>query len=239
MNVLRLSLFSSVLLAASACVAAPGATAPSSAPAVTVSPVASPSPVAASVGTGPNGVATPALPPASVDVSPAEVQAGTLSLSLSVERARHMLDQSTATASDPDAAHQANNGAASSAGSTAFVLQGLLQLTNNFNPAQQIPDDDTQSMFRHINLEIHNSAAAETVPYLTASMDVLLAGHPVISNVPLVPMVDAEAAPAQLYYGNNVKLTQRGTYQVFVRVLPNPLLGKDPLPAAQFDVAVH
>jgi hypothetical protein len=161
-----------------------------------------------------------------------------------------MLDQSMATTSDPDPAHQASSPATpaassaatapvSSVGSTAFVLQGLLQLTNNFNPAQQIPDDEPQTMLRHINVQVRSGAGAETLPYLSASMDVLLDGHPVLSNVPLVPMVDAEAAPARLYYGNNVKLTQRGAYQAFIRVQPNALLGKDPLPVAQFSVAVH
>jgi hypothetical protein len=167
------------------------------------------------------------------------VQAGALSLSLSVERARHMLDQSTAGANDPDPAHQANGGSASSTGSTAFVLQGMLQLTNNFNPAQQVPDDEPQLMLRHVNVQIRNNTGTDTVPYLSPSMDVLIDGHPVLSNLALVPMVDAESSPPQLYYGNNVKLTQRGAYQVFVRILPNALLGKDPLPAAQFDVAVH
>jgi hypothetical protein len=160
-------------------------------------------------------------------------------MTMSIERARHILDQSLAAANDPDPAHQTSNGAAGSAGSTAFVLQGLLQLTNNFNPAQQIPDDLPQSMVRHINLQIHDGVAAGTIPYLATSMDVLLDGHPVVSNVPLLAMVDAEATPAQLYYGNNVKLTQRGDYQFFVRVLPSALLGKDPVPAAQFNVAVH
>jgi hypothetical protein len=184
-------------------------------------------------------------------------------MSLSLERARHMLDQSLATTSDPDPAHQAGNNTASSvasstptsvtsatassaastnassAGSTAFVLQGLLQLTNNLNPAQPIPDDQPQSMLRHANVQIRNSAGGQAVPYLSASMDVLLDGHPVVANVPLLPMVDAEAAPALMYYGNNLKLTQRGSYQVFVRVSPNALLGKDPLPAAQFNVAVQ
>ena len=143
-----------------------------------------------------------------------------------------------ATANDPDAAHQAS-GAGNAYGSTAFVLQGLLQLTNNFNPAQQLPDDQPQSMVRHVNLQIHDGVGPDTIPYLSTSMDVLLDGHPVLANVALLPMVDADAAPAQLYYGNNVKLTQRGAYQAFVRVLANPLLGKDPLPAAQFNVAVH
>ena len=235
MKIIRLSLFCTVLLAATACVTAQGAPAPSSAPAAAVSPVPSPSPVAASAA----GAATPALPPAIMDVSPAEVQAGSLSLSLAVDRARHMLDQTAATSSDPDPAHQANSAGANSAGSTALVLGSLLQLTNNFNPAQQIPDDQPQSMLRHINVQIRSGAGTETIPYLSASMDVLVDGHPVLSGVPLVPMVDAEGAPVHLYYGNNVKLTQRGEYQVFVRVLPNALLGKDPLPAAQFNVAVH
>jgi Fe2+ transport protein len=188
-----------------------------------------------------------------VDISPAQVQAGSLNLSLSMDRARHMLDQSTSTATDTDPAHQAteatataanathqqNSTTASAAGSTAFVLQGLLQLTNNFTPAQQVPDDQPQSMFRHVSVQIRSGAAEQSVPYLSASMDVLLDGHPVIANVPLLPMVDAEAAPVQLYYGNNVKLTQRGDYQVFVRILPNVLLGKEPVPAAQFNVGVH
>lgn len=241
MQVLRLSIFSVVLLAATACVASPSAAAPASDPAVAVSPVASPSPVAAasSLGTGPGAAATPALPAATVDVSPAEVQAGSLSLSLSLEPARHMLDQSASTAGDPDPAHQASGATTSAAGSTAFVLAGLLKLTNNFNPAQQIPDDEPQSILRHVNVQIRSGSAADTIPYLSASMDVLLDGHPVITGVPLVPMIDAEAAPAQLYYGNNVKLTQRGAYQVFVRILPNALLGKDALPAGQFNVAVH
>lgn len=241
MQVLRLSVFSTVLLAATACVAAPNATAPSSAPAVIASPVASPSPavVSSSLGTGPGAAATPALPPAAVDISPAEVEAGSLSLTLSLDRARHMLDQSASTAGDPDPAHQASGASTNAADSTAFVLAGMLQLKNNFNPAQQIPDDDPQSILRHVNVQIRSGSAADTIPYLSASLDVLLDGHPVITGVPLVPMVDAEAGPAQLYYGNNVKLTQRGTYQVFVRVMPNALLGKDPLPAAQFNVAVH
>jgi hypothetical protein len=239
MQALRISLVSAVLVAATACASAPNAAAPSSQPGAAVSPVPSPSPVAASLGNSPAGVATPALPPATVEVTPAQVQAGTLSMTLSIEPARRMLDESMATANDPDPAHQASSDAANSAGSTAFVLQGMLQLTNNFNPAQQIPDDLPQSMIRHINVRIHTADATETIPYLATTMDVLLDGHPVVSNVPLVPMVNAEAAPAQLYYGNNVKLTQRGAYQVFVRLQPNPLLGKDAMPAAQFNVTVH
>jgi hypothetical protein len=262
MQVLRLSLFSTVLLAATACVSASGGAAPASAPAVTVNAVASPVPATASSLNGATASTTPGVAPAVVDVSPAEVQAGTLRMSMSLERARHMLDQAVASTSDPDPAHQAGGSAASStasatptssasssaisassnatsAGSTAYVLQGMLQLTNNFNPAQPIPDDQPQAMLRHVDLQIRNGTGGPAVPYLSASMDVLLDGHPVAANVPLLPMVDADAAPAQMYYGNNVKLTQRGSYQVFVRVSPNALLGKDAVPAAQFNVAVQ
>jgi hypothetical protein len=59
------------------------------------------------------------------------------------------------------------------------------------------------------------------------------------SGLPVEPMVAALSTTPQLYYGNNVKLTQRGTYQVFVRLQPNALLGNDPAQVAQFNVAVH
>jgi len=37
----------------------------------------------------------------------------------------------------------------------------------------------------------------------------------------------------------SVKLTQRGTYQVFVRLQPTALLGKDQPQAAQFNLVVR
>jgi hypothetical protein len=42
-----------------------------------------------------------------------------------------------------------------------------------------------------------------------------------------------------VYYGNNLKLTQRGTYQVFIRLQPSALLGKDQPQAAQFNLVVR
>jgi hypothetical protein len=69
-------------------------------------------------------------------------------------------------------------------------------------------------------------------------MDVLLDGHPVSFGLPAVPMVETDTDP-HLYYGNNIKLGQRGTYQVFVRVNRNLLMGKDQPQAAQFNVAVR
>ena len=239
MKAFRFFLFTTPLLLAAACVSAPSAAAPAPAPGVSASPVASASPAVSSNAT-PVAGATAALPPATMDVSPSQVQSGALTLSLSLEKARHMLDQALAMTSDPDPAHQAGAAAGSStSGSTSLILQGLLQLTNNFNPAQQIPDDDVQSMVRHVSVQVRDTAAGESIPYLAVSLDMLLDGHPAISNVPLVPMVAAEAAQRQLYYGNNLKLILRGTYQVFVRVQPNALLGRDAPPAAQFNVAVH
>ena len=67
----------------------------------------------------------------------------------------------------------------------------------------------------------------------------LLDGRPVISNVALEPMVAAESSSPEMYYGNNLKLTQRGTYQVFVRVQPSALLGNAPPPTAQSTVVVR
>jgi uncharacterized protein involved in high-affinity Fe2+ transport len=110
-------------------------------------------------------------------------------------------------------------------------------LTNNFTVAQPIPDDDLQSMLRHINVQIRDTGG-EAIPYLSPSLDILLDGHPVIANVPLAPMVAADGEP-QLHYGNNVKLMKRGTYQMFVRVQASPMLGKDPPPTAEFNVSVR
>jgi hypothetical protein len=229
------------MLLAAGCVANPsGAESPSSAPAVSASAVASPSPAvakgnslnAAAVSTS----ATPGAAPAAIDVSPAEAQLGSLTLSLTIEPARHMLDQTVAPNGDHDPAHQA--AASTTNGSTAVVLNGLLKLTNNLDPSQPLPDDAPQSMLRHVNVQIDN-VSGSAVPYLTASMDLLLDGHPVISNLALLPMVGVDDTTPQLYYGNNVKLTQLGTYQAFVRLQPNPLVGKDPLPTAQFNMVVH
>jgi uncharacterized protein involved in high-affinity Fe2+ transport len=77
------------------------------------------------------------------------------------------------------------------------------------------------------------------VPYLSVNMDVLLDGHPIAFGVPVVPMVATEGAPGQLYYGNNLRLSQRGTYQVFVRLPRNALLGVTQPDAAQFNVIVR
>jgi hypothetical protein len=216
---------------------------------VAPSPVASPAtassglatPVAPLNSSAASTAPTPALPPATVDVSPAQVPVGQFSLSMAVEPARHMVPQAVALTGDPDPAHQASSSSSSAASSsTSLVLQGLLQLTNNVDASQPLPDDQAQSMVRHVGVEVRTADGGATVPYLSASMDMLLDGHPVISNVPLVPMVSGDTTTTQpLYYGNNLKLTQRGSYQAFVRLAPSALLGTAPPPAAQFDLVVH
>jgi hypothetical protein len=235
-----------LVLVAAGCVAAPSTAAPSQAPGALTNPVPSPSPAVSAAATpiaaaalNSSGAApTPSLPPATIEVSPAQVQAGGVTLSLSVEPARHMLPQTAITASDPDPAHQLD-GSAKTAPSTAVVLDGMLRLTNNLDPSQPLPDDQPQSMIRHVNVEVSAEDRAYPVPYLSVSMDMLLDGRPMIQGVSAVPMIAAESTAPRLYYGNNVKLVQRGTYQVFVRLQPSTLLGKDPPPAAQFNVAVR
>jgi len=119
------------------------------------------------------------------------------------------------------------------------VLDGVLRLTNNIDPSQPVPDDQQQSIVRHLNLQIRSGDASSPVPYLAATIDMLLDGRPILASVPLVPMVAADAAAPFVYYGNNLKLTQRGTYQAFVRLQPSAMLGKEPPPTAQFNVVVR
>jgi hypothetical protein len=193
----------------------------------------------AAAGTITPSSAAPALPPATIDVSPAHVQIGGVTMSLTFEPARHMLAQTVALTSDPDPAHQA--GSTQTQASTALVLDGsgLLRLTNNIDPSQLLPDDQPQAIVRHVNVQVTNGDTANPLPYLAVSLDMLLDGRPVASGLAVVPMLAAESTTPQMYYGNNLKLTQRGTYQVFVRLQPNALLGKDPPPTAQFNVLVR
>jgi hypothetical protein len=93
---------------------------------------------------------------------------------------------------------------------------------------------------RHLNLQIRANDGGYPVPYLSVSMDILLDGRPMLAGLSAVPMTDPDSAtPQLLYYGNNVKLTQRGTYQFFVRMQPTSVLGKDPPPTAEFNVVMR
>jgi hypothetical protein len=226
-----------VLIMTGGCVSAPATGAPSASPGAFASPVASPSAVASAPGS--NGAApTPVLPPATVDISPPQVQVGTVMLSMALEPARHMLAQAAAMTSDQDPAHQATAGDQAPA-ATALVLDGLLKLTNNLDPSQPAPADLPDAMIRHANVQVRSNDGGYAVPYLAVSMDLLLDGRPMTSGLPVEPMVAAESTTPQMYYGNNLKLTQRGTYQVFIRLQSSALLGKAQPQAAQFNVVVR
>jgi hypothetical protein len=236
-----------VLVFSAGCVAASSAAGPSPSPSVLAPPVASPSPAASGLAAliatpfaNSNSTApTPASPPATIDVSPAQVPGDEVTFSLVMEPARRMLAQTAVIAKDPDPAHQPAAGTPALAPATAVVLDGFLSLTNNIDPSQPAPDDQPQAMVRHVNVQIRMIDGGYAVPYLAVSLDMLLDGHPTLQNLPLMPMVAKESTAQRMYYGNNVKLTQRGSYQVFVRLQPSPVLGKDQPTTAQFNVMVR
>jgi hypothetical protein len=231
------------IVVASACVNAPNGTSPAQATATgaTSSPVPT---VIGAVSASPT-----ALPAATIDVSPAEQRVGGISLSLSFEPPRHMVDQAmvtaaaATTASNPDAAQPtsgqstATTPAAGNKGS--IVLSDMLKVTNNMDALQALPADTATTVVRHVVVGVKMGDSSQAVPYLGVSMDILLDGHPLGFGQAIVPMVAAEATVPTLYYGNNVRLGQRGTYQVFVRVGRNPLLGTDQPQAGQFNVLVR
>jgi hypothetical protein len=190
-------------------------------------------------------VASPAVPPITTTVAPPSVQAGGVTLSLTLEPARRMIADTESQAADQPSDHPSGGAESKPADSkpaalTALTLDGLLKVTNNLDPSQPAPADDPQSMMRHLNLQIRANDGGYPVPYLSVSMDILLDGRPAISGLSVVPMTAPDSAtPQLLYYGNNLKLTQRGTYQFFVRMQPTSVLGKEPPPTAEFNVIMR
>jgi uncharacterized protein involved in high-affinity Fe2+ transport len=119
------------------------------------------------------------------------------------------------------------------------VLADMLKVTNNIDPSQPLPADGVQSIIRHVAINVSTADNNQAVPYLGVTMDLLLDGHPVFFGQSVVPMVSSDANPPRVHYGNNIRLQQRGAYQVFIRMSRNPLLGQNPPQAAQFNVLVH
>jgi hypothetical protein len=228
---------------ASGCQNAPGLTSPptttaSPQPAAT-SPSGSGTPAAAP---GATAVASPGAvaQPATVEVSPSEVRIGEVVMTLAFEPPRHMIDRAMVMNTANQDPARPTPAAAEGVSKGAVVLDDMLRVTNNMDPSQAVPPDSSQSVVRHAVLNIKSGGAAlSQVPYLTINVDMLLDGRPVGFGQPVVPMVAGEANPPNLYYGNNVRLGSRGTYQVFVRMAPNPLLGNGQPQAAQFNVAVR
>jgi Fe2+ transport protein len=250
---LKAALAVSTALFMAACVSAPAdnesfwTPVPSSSPDAATSPVLTPSPAPPSPGTpgpartpNPNAAASPGVPPVATTVSPSSVQTGGVTLSLALEPARRMIPDAQSQPADPPSDHPQGANDQQPAALTALTLDGLLKVTNNLDPSQPVPPDDPQSVVRHLNLAIRANDGGYPVPYLGVSIDILLDGRPETTGVSVVPMTDPDSAtPQLLYYGNNIKLTHRGTYQFFVRMQPSSVLGKDPPPTAEFNVVMR
>jgi hypothetical protein len=168
---------------------------------------------------------------------------GSVVMSLAFDMPRHMRDQAAVLAGEaaqspaPQPTAQAGTLATRSEG--AVVLSDMVRVTNNIDSTQPLPADAAQQIMRHVVVQVRTGEAGAVVPYLGLSMDLLLDGRPVLNGQAVVPMVAMGSDAPRLYYGNNIRLPQRGTYQAFVRMSRNPLLGQDPTPAAQFNLAVR
>lgn len=179
---------------------------------------------------------------ASPSISPHEVTAGSVTLDLSLEPARHMFDGSATTSTSgnqPPATPQSNSVVGSQSASSAVFGGGMVGVANNIDPSQAPPADSAQAIVRHVVVHVRTKNGGQSIPYLNVSMDLLLDGHPILYDQPLEAMTAPGKNSLQYYYGNNVKFPQRGTYQVFIRIQPNPMLGQNPPPAAQFNVILR
>ena len=222
---------------------ASGANSSSGAPAAQAAVSASPQ---AGLATGPSqtvavpGAQASPVPAASVQVSPPNVAVGSVSLSLAFEPPRHMEDEARVTVTDPTQLAAPQPTLVSGAPSLgAIVLSDMLHVTNNLDPTQPVPADSPQLAVRHAVVEVLTSDTHQLVPYLGVTMDLLLDGHPVTYGQTLVPMLSQDGSAERVYYGNNIRLPARGTFQVFVRLQRTPLLGQEDPPAAQFNLAVN
>lgn len=179
---------------------------------------------------------------ASANISPREVTTGSVTLDLSLVPARHMFDGAATTSAagnQPQATPQSSSGAGNQSASSAVFSGGMVGVADNIDPSQAPPADSAQAIVRHVVVHVRTKSGGQPIPYLNVSLDLLLDGHPVLYDQPLEPMTAVDKNSLQYYYGNNVKFPQRGTYQVFVRIQPNPMLGQNPPPAAQFDVILR
>jgi hypothetical protein len=179
---------------------------------------------------------------ASAAITPASVTTGNVTLDLTLQPARHMFDgagTTTSSGSQPSPTPQASGSQSGQATSSAVFSGGMVGIANNIDPSQAPPADSAQSIVRHVVVHVKTKNGGQPVPYLTVTLDLLLDGHPVLYDQPLEPMTAVDKNPLQYYYGNNVAFPQHGTYQVFVRVQANPMLGTNPPPAAQFTIVLH
>jgi hypothetical protein len=179
---------------------------------------------------------------ANASITPREVTVAGVTLDLSLDPARHMFDGAATTSAlgvpqQPTPQSSAGNGSSSAV--SAVFAGGMVGVTNNIDPSQPPPADSAESIVRHVVVHVKTKTDGQSIPYLNVTMDLLLDGHPVLYDQALEPMTTADKSSLQYYYGNNVKFPQPGTYQVFIRIQPNPILGNNPPQAAQFDVILH
>ena len=174
-----------------------------------------------------------------VTVSPREVNVGNVILDFSVEPAQHLFDAAAIASPIPGQPQDNSTGSKSQTTGSAVFGGGMVGTTNNIDPSQAPPADSAQSIIRHVVVHVRTKSNGQAVPYLGVTMDILLNGHPVAYDQALEPMVSVDNAKSKLYYGNNVQFPQAGTYQIFVRMQPSPMLGKGQPQAAQFNLIIH
>ncbi len=175
---------------------------------------------------------------AAAEVSPGDVTVGSVTLSFSLQPARHMFDMASAADLPSPEQQQQDRSRVQTKGSAVFA-GGMLKVANNIDPSQNPPADSPQAIVRHVVLQVKDRSSGQVIPYLAVTMDVLLDGRPAIFDQALAPMVAVDSDSPQLYYGNNVKFPGRGTYQVFIRMQRHPLLGPDQPQAAQFNLTIR
>jgi hypothetical protein len=182
--------------------------------------------------------------PEAVDVAgariePGQTAVGDVVLNLTLTDAKPMFDAATMTATPGQEQPKPQAGKAPAG---YAVLDGLMRkATNNIDASQKASADPTDGkgpLLRHVVLTMKKKSTGDLLPYAEVTMDLLRNGRPVLYDQALVPSVavNDEGLPQGLHYGNNVAFPGKGNYQFFVRVAPNPFLGSNAPPAAQFNV---
>lgn len=168
-------------------------------------------------------------------ISPEQVTVGNFVLTMAMEPAQHMFDvarQEDVTGDDKDKEKKDDQ-----AQGIAVLGGMMLKVTNNIDAAQKPKEDASQgAVVRHVTVQIKDNASGQLAPYLTVSMDALRDGRPAFLDQALVPELPQGQDVSQLRYGNNVSFPRKGTYQLFIRVEANPILGSQVPPAAQFNL---
>lgn len=179
--------------------------------------------------------ATPPAGSTQTNITPKEVVVGPYILRLSVGSVQHMYDADfNASASDTD--NQQGNKQKQSKG-LAVLGHKMAGVSANIDAAQQPPADKPGGeLLRQVYVQVADKKSGQFIPYLTVTMDALRDGRPAVSSQALLPMVESGKGLVSLRYANSVRFPRSGTYQVFVRVDPNPFYEGQELPYAQFNL---